>query len=443
MALGCKQAAPLDDLSKQTAVQMSLLNDRYLTVLALWSARLVSAFANVAVLAIGARGLNVTEFATFAFLVGLVMWLPLLDFGFGSVLQNRLIENQSKGRTVAEAVSLCLAGAVISAAIFAIIIAITMYFALAFSEPMALANWHVIIFVTGCLLVTGVSMMIHRILAAQDRLIFSSFLMALQSILALIAVAFNISRSDAPSNLYECVFAYFLPYTIAPLLALIVILRNERIQYHFSSSMLRSVAGQAFTFWSITFLSLVVVQIDQLIAYRNLSSSEFSRYAVATKVIGFAYFPFAALLAASWTRVSKAYAEANKPLLFTIVNGNIIVGGIYVFGVTILLALAHRQLSSFLPKDGQLLDAALILGVGLVAVNKVWTESYALIFQATGRVGFIAAYLPVQALLSVGCQLVLVDHIGVYGLMVGIVISYFATSHWLLPHLAKRLIAKI
>jgi hypothetical protein len=90
------------------------------------------------------------------------------------------------------------------------------------------------------------------------------------------------------------------------------------------------------------------------------------------------------------------------------------------------------KFSHLLPRGGGQIEIGVLVGLGLVALNKVWTESYALVYLATGHTAVIARYLPIQAAIAVGLQFLLVRIWGVYGLMLGGALSYFATSHWIL-----------
>jgi O-antigen/teichoic acid export membrane protein len=411
---------------------------RALEVGCLWSARVISSLANVSVLAIGANRLSVEPFATFALLVGLVGWLPVLDFGFGSVLQNRVSERRAKGLSQAGLVSACIWGASAMGCVSLVLAVATAAFwnqASGFSfgrYPGAFISTAL------CLLVSGISMQVHRILAATDRLVLSAAISALQSLLAMLGLYLVLMLSGRSDDIALPLLGYFLPFAAVPALALAGVVPRTEWARRPSGLDVIALFKDSFQFWFVTVLSLVVIQFDQFIAYAYLSARDFAQYAIASKLINFMYFPYSALLVANWSRVSVANAAQDKKKLLGIIHSSIAIGAFYVSGATAALVLLVDPISRVLPRGGGDLDALVLTGVGLVALNKVWTESFALAFLATNRVGVIASYLPFQAGCAVALQLLLVRFWGVYGLMIGGAASYFATSHWILASRAKE-----
>jgi O-antigen/teichoic acid export membrane protein len=389
------------------------------------------------VLAIAASRLPVELFAVFALLVGLAGWLPVLDFGFGSVLQNRVAEARSKGHSHIGMVAASVWGAA-GHAVLLLILGGTVLFVWSPSSEGLLALYPGALALTAvCLLVTGVSMQVHRLLAATQRLMLSAVITALQHIFALLGLLFALAAHGSNDVLLWMLGGYFVPYMAVPLLALILLMPRTEWTHWPSVGEVRALFKDSVQFWFVTVLSLVVIQFDQFIAYAYLTAREYAQYTIACKLINFAYFPYAALLVANWTRVTMANAEQNRAKVMGIIHSSVLIGAVYVTLATGALLLLAGPISRLLPRGGGDLELLVLAGVGLVALNKVWTESYALAFLATNRIGVIAAYLPLQAGCAVGLQLLLVRFLGVYGLMIGGAASYFATSHWILASRAK------
>jgi len=403
-------------------------------VVFLWGARVVSSFATIAVLAAAARSLPVGTFAEFALLVGLVAWLPVLDFGFGSVMQNRVAEARAHGRSDAGVIADCLG----QASLFAVIAGLAAVIALgawsAWSHAGGLKQQPgVLAFTVACLMTSGVSMTVHKIYAATNRLMVSALVSTVQNLLSLAGLWMALRAQGGEPTLAWALAGYFVPYTIVPLVALLKVVRQAGAPVRLTKDWRRQrVLKDALQFWFVLLLSLTVIQFDQFIAFNYLPATEFAHYTVATKLINFVYFPYSALLTANWSRVSVAHALRDRAQVLGIVRSSFLIGiGYLAVALPLLLALAGR-FSYLLPHGAGQIEIGLLLGVGLVALNKVWTESYALVYLATGHTAIIAAYLPVQAIVAVGSQFVLVRFMGVYGLMLGGALSYFATSHWIL-----------
>lgn len=401
----------------------------------LWAARVLSSIATVTVLAVAARSLSVESFAVFAFMVGLIAWLPVMDFGFGSVMQNRLVEQRMGLHDHAGvfAASLITASFLALASGFAILFG-SVIWKLLFPEASFFQYTSILELTIGCLLVTGVSMTVHKVYAATNRLLNSAIVSAVQNLLALISLASVTHLSMEQPNLVTMLASYFITYTLVPLFA--ILYEAHRCQW-FSLETRVNWRKQVFfkdamKFWFVLLLSLVVIQFDQLIAFKFLSSTEFTHYVVASKIISFVYFPFAALLTANWSRVSEAHVEKDRERLLKIVHSSFGIGIAYLFIALVGILIFSTYFQYLLPEGIDRIRTGFLFGVWLVAINKVWTECYALIYLATGYSGIIVSYLPIQASIAVGLQLLFVQFMGAYGLMLGCALSYFATSHWIL-----------
>lgn len=144
------------------------------------------------------------------------------------------------------------------------------------------------------------------------------------------------------------------------------------------------------------------------------------------------YFPFSALLTANWSRVSEAHFREDRTQVLSVVHSSALIGFAYLAVALVGVLMVRTYFSHLLPRGIGQIELGLLVGVWLVFLNRVWTESYGLAYLATGHVGVIASFLPVQAAIAIGMQLLLIGTLGVYGLMLGGALSYFATSHWIL-----------
>lgn len=403
----------------------------------LWAARIVSSFATIAVLAAAATHLPVDEFAEFALLVGLVAWLPVLDFGFGSVVQNRLAEGRARGLHDPAIIAACLAGAFLFAILAACAAAGGLLAWSLFGSSRLTQHPGAVLFTISCMATTGVTMIVHKVFAATGRLSMSATVSALQNLLSLAGLMLAFWCSRGTPGLLTPLFGYFVPFAFVPLVALLLVahgagwlvsLRGELFAALRTHRLLRD----SLQFWFVLLLSLVVIQFDQFIAFSYLSPTDFAHYTVASKVISFIYFPYSALLTANWSRVSIAHAQQDRAKVLGIVHSSVLVGFGYLVVALALIVPLVGKFSHLLPRGGGQIEIGVLIGLGLVALNKVWTESYALVYLATGHTGVIARYLPIQAAVAVGMQFLLVPIWGVYGLMLGGALSYFATSHWIL-----------
>jgi O-antigen/teichoic acid export membrane protein len=403
-------------------------------VLVLWGARVIASLSTISVLGLAARSLSIETFAQFALLVGLIGWLPVFDFGFGSVMQNRIAQAWAHGLNDTRALAGGLVGASGFAAVsgLSIILGVSVWGALSGSSGIQ-HQLGVIALTVTCLMVSGVSMTVHKVYAATNRLVRSAIVSALQNLFSLVGLWLVLLLQPGEPSLEGMLAGYFLPYTIVPLFALLQVVYKSGWPRDWATLWReRTLVKEALQFWFVLLLSLTVIQFDQFIAFTYLSPVEYSHYAVASKLINFIYFPYSALLTANWSRVSVAHAKRDRTQVISIVRSSFLIGIFYITVALALLLTVTENFSYLLPSDAGQIQIGLLIGIGLVALNKVWTESYSLVYLATGNTSIIAAYLPVQAGIAVGMQFVLVQFIGAYGLMLGGALSYFMTSHWIL-----------
>jgi O-antigen/teichoic acid export membrane protein len=416
----------------------------FIGVAFLFAARVFSSLANVTVLGIAASHFPIDLFADFALLVGLVAWVPVLDYGFGSVLQNRVSAQWALSVDDPKAAAACIATLIAFAVVLTPIAMIVLLLVGRLATHGLLQHPAVLILAVGCLSISGVAAVVHKIFAARQSLMVSAGLSALQNLLALCGLLVSLRTQAGKQDLIMPLIGYFLPYTIVPVIAFVIVGHRARWAGALTSIDLRSlltgnvIIRESMHFWMVVLLSLMVIQFDQFVAFKYLNAKEFSHYTVATKLIGFIYFPFSALLTANWSRVAIAHSHQNRSRVMAIVHSSVWFGALFLLASLFALVLFVSHFPNLVPRGGGNIELGILVGVGLVALNKVWTEAYSLIYLATGNVGVITSYLPIQAAIAVGLEFLLVRYFGAYGLMMGGAISYFATSHWILASRTNR-----
>ena len=78
----------------------------------------------------------------------------------------------------------------------------------------------------------------------------------------------------------------------------------------------------------------------------------------------------------------------------------------------------------------------IVIGVGFML--RVVSDTFCVYFPATNRAAFLNAYVPIQAVLSVGCQWFLGTRYGILGILSGLCLSFLLTSAWILPFFSLR-----
>lgn len=407
---------------------------------ALWGARLFSSACTVLVLGVGAAALDTARFAVFAFALGLVAWLPVLDFGFGPLVQNVVAARAARDRPSAVARTVhrhCAAAGLVALMAFPLV-AFAAWIWLRITGSALLQEPVGVMVILVSMFFAGIAALSARALSGLGLLKQTALITALQNLLALAGTSAAMALAVPAERLQAGLVGYFVPYAAVPLVVLCMRfpLRNAKtgswpgrvLRSAWDLAMFRAAAKYL---W-VTLLSLIVIQFDQFIAFSSLPATQYASYAVAGKIVSFAYFPFSAMLTANWTRVAHAHARRDAAAMMRTVYMSAAIGFVYLFLAAAAAIAALHWAAAALPANIAGTDSWMLAALFLVAINKVWTECFALLYLATNQVGIIGAYLPIQASLSVVLQLALVSPLGAYGLMLGGGLCYLLTSHWIL-----------
>lgn len=411
---------------------------RLVAVSALWGVRLFSSAANLILMALATRVLGVNSFADFSFYVGLVAWIPILDFGFGSVLQNKILKSNESLSEASKSMFVCACSALLIALPFLCLLMVAAILRVDFLG--GARNGHLWVTVVLVLVTCGITSLLNRFLFALEKITLSALLSLAQSVAGLFG--FYIASRGSSLQIETAVLSYYIPFAFIYVFSFVWFIRYSRIFSFPSWVDIRVLFRRASGFWLITLLSLAVVQADQIVGFFCLSASDYGRYVIATKIVGFAYFPVSALLATGWNSMGKACAQNNASKVRGILKANLAVGAAMIvvcLGVLLLASPLVQMVFKF-PGGGNY--RLLIVSLCLLSLVKLWTDSFALVLQSSDITMVIIRYLPFQAIASVCSQVLLVRVFGEYGLIMGCAISYFITSHWILPIAVSRFVEK-
>jgi Na+-driven multidrug efflux pump len=72
-------------------------------------------------------------------------------------------------------------------------------------------------------------------------------------------------------------------------------------------------------------------------------------------------------------------------------------------------------------------------------VMRVWTDTYAMVLQCRSHLYPLWISTPIQAILSVVFQILLIQRLGVQGAVWGMMGSFLFTAAWILPWSVRRM----
>jgi O-antigen/teichoic acid export membrane protein len=179
---------------------------------------------------------------------------------------------------------------------------------------------------------------------------------------------------------------------------------------------------------------------------RTLESKEIVEYNLISKTYIFALFFHTALLFAIWPSTTRIFASGN----FHLVRSKLV--QCFAWGLTINIfttafllwkkEVVIRLLGGAGAVGLQISDFSIVLFFVYFCL-RIWTDTYAMLFQSRSALKVFWVAVPIQALISLTTQLYLSRLWGINGIVMGLILSYLLTVTWMLPYEHYRYIRKV
>jgi O-antigen/teichoic acid export membrane protein len=411
-----------------------------------WGSRVVSSVVQIALIRIVVRTLGADQYAAFAVLCALTTWFLLADLGLGFSLQNELSERIALGRDYGSLIRKVV-GATFGLLVleFVGLVAISYWTGgrLLREFPFLSSQAKCILFLTASslLLIAGLGQVAYKIWYGEQKGYLSNVLPALGQLIGLGAVSAIIHFNR---NLESLVLAYLLPSAIVGLFCLAKLwLRtatDEAADHEWWPPLLRKAAG----FGVFGLAGAFVLQVDLLIVSQFLPPREIATYAIISRIFSFAFLVYSSALLALWPVCSEHLAVNDWTPVRRYVRYYIAIGGLFVAIFTLVVAAKMTSITSVIAPGTTLeVSSGVILLFGVLYLLRVWTDTFAMVLQSKSLLLPLWISTPVQALLSVILQLVLIPRLGLIGAVLGVIGSFLLTASWILPCFLFRSIGRL
>jgi len=384
-------------------------------------------------------GLGSEQFAIFIILNSLISWYALADYGIGVSLQNHISEQRVKERDYSTYI---LAGAIISTVLFVITIAI-LYFVSPYLASLILGKFEFLdssekfelIFFSGSLFVSAsLGGIVFKIWYAQSRGYLSNIVPALSAGLGLLA-AWLVMISDAENKLLVGLLVFIFPSSAIALIAFsrqLVVAVEKGI--NIESAILIRIFRRAGRFWLLYLMHAAVVNCDYIIMSQFLSAQEIVTYSIATRVFGFSAFFYTSLYAALWPNYTELIARGDWNNVKVSLAKSLIFSALLILVFTGLASTFMPYLVAMLsPNENLKIPYEFLILLGLYHVVIAWVHGFGIPLQSMSDVNTLLAWTPIQAVLSISLQIILVQSLGMYGVTLGMLLSFILTMAWVLP----------
>jgi O-antigen/teichoic acid export membrane protein len=421
-------------------------NSTRLVVLSAWSSRVVAACSTLYSLRILSHSLTAPEYATYVIIVGLAGWFALSDLGIGYAAQNAITNRIAQGGLANQEIL----SAYLMLAVTACALTGALYL---LNEPIAeflfakvLEGQHSVaekaFFQSGVLLTVSTAVALStKVLYATHRGYIANAVAAINPILGLGLLTLGISSAE--DKVTFAMMALYGPTIITGCVLAARQITNafrSRPSLSFATFLSLTTASRGFLVFSL--LGAAVLQIDYIILSQKASPTEIIQYYTIGKIFSFVAFINQAVLFATWPTLTTLYSQGNTAEIDRQLKRLVFMSSGATVVATLGVLLTKNYIGSFLAPGLDLnIRSTVIIGFGAVAAIRCLTDPFAIFLQSIGRLAPLIGCATVQALVSAALQWMLVDSVGIEGILLALLLSFALTSTWVLPLASRKLLS--
>jgi O-antigen/teichoic acid export membrane protein len=400
-------------------------------VLAGWLARVVVVACGLLNTRLLLSIMAVPEYAAYAIVASLGPWVNLFNLGIPNTAQNEIAERRAKGEDFDR-----MRQTVVNAAVFG---------ALAFgalSLPLGEALRHTVLssydglstngIALLCLglCLNGLGMVANQVLFALHKSFWPNVMPGIQA-LATTALLLSL-KATGRGGLDWAALSFALPAALS--FVLMARVAQARPARGVDLPLLIDVLRRSRSFLLLAFLAATTLSVDYIVMARLLSGPEVVEYSLAGKVSMVLLSVHAVLVATSWTALSDAHYRGESHLVRQRIARLLMVGmGVILLPLVAILNFKQEIFALITGRHDFHMSSALLAVWALYVVLRVWCDTFALAHMSAGRLPLLNGYIPFQAAISIGAQILLGHRYGAVGVMLGLCASFLLTAAWILP----------
>lgn len=422
------------------------LSHHWRTALSAWGGRLVVALSQLLAVRILLGRLSADNYSVWAVLVSLTGWFLLADLGIGQVSQNRLARMLATG----EAVHGAIRQSVKTVLLIGIALGCLCTLIAPWSSDLLLGRllpdadarrWSVIV-AAWMLIAASWSTVASKLWYALGQGVRANLLPMLAYLCSLAGVYFLPDMFAPDVRLKVAIVSWLAPTALVGALSLAMIyLQASRGPGAAPprAAMLR----MALSFWSYAALGIVTLNVDYVILARNVDAHELVAYNLVTKVFAFLFFFYTSTLAVFSPRFSEAHATGKLHDAFAMLRRHMLLSAALFAAVACAMWFTLPAIFAHVFNARHVaIPAPLFFAVVALNFVRIWADGYATFLVAIEQVKTLTRFLPAQAILSVGFQLILAQHFGAVGIVSGLLLSYLLTVSWGFPVMTRALLSR-
>lgn len=375
--------------------------------------------------------MEVPDYAAYAIVASLGPWVNLLNLGLPNTAQNEIAERRANGQDY-DALRLTVVNA---AAFGAVALALL-------SWPLGSVLQHTVLSTYDALTSAGIALMCfglslnglgmvaNQVLFAMHKSFWPNVMPGIQALAT--TVVLLLLKEGGRTGFEWAALSFAIPAALS--FVIMARVAQARPGRGVDTALLFAVLRRSGPFLLLAFLAAVTLSVDYIIMARLLTGPDVVEYSLAGKVFTVLLSVHAVLLSTSWTALSDAHFKGQPERVRRLIRKLLLAGlavvvlpsgAIYLFKQEIFVLITGSP-------EFHMSGALLVVWVAYLTI-RVWCDTFALAHMSAGRLEVINAYIPFQAAISVGAQLLLGHRFGTIGVMLGLCASFLLTAVWILP----------
>ncbi len=412
-----------------------------------WISRAVMALSTLASVRLLMDNLGLENYAVFVLLTSMTGWFMLADFGVGSSVQNYISEARANNKIYSH---LVMASSQLAVFLGCLTLAF-LYFTSSYFGPLLLKQAEFLsdiqktklFFVTSTLSIcAALGGVIYKVWYAEQRGHLSNIAPAIASLLALAGLLI-VKDVSFDNKLFANLIIFIFPTALIPTISLLNCLFKDSINSKKNNTLLirefKPILNRGLKFWFFSVVAAGVLQIDYIIMSQYLTAYDIAVYSVATKIFGISFFIYNAVLSALWPILAEALAKNNWVPVKSHIK-NILISGLLLtsFCTILLIWLMPFFVELLMPNKNIVVPIGFILILGAYQIIRIWTDAFAMVLQCASSLNSFLILVPLQAVICISLQLLLVPSFGIYGVLFALSASFLITVSWSLPLIVIR-----
>jgi O-antigen/teichoic acid export membrane protein len=415
-----------------------------------WGSRIITALVMLASVRILLDSLGLENYAVFVLLTGLTGWFMLADMGIGVSVQNHISEARARDQPYD---NLILGGGLL-AVLLMLVTLCALYCISPYVAPMLLKNFPFLseaektelFFSTSAISIgMGIGGIVYRIWYGEHKGYLSNIVPSIAAIIGLVGLLL-VRQTSIEDRLFLSLIAFTAPLAVLPiggfLVQLFKLIMSRSVLGHSGANLpgtIRRLIQRGFKFWLFAVMAAGVLQIDYIVMSQFLVAHDIAAYYITTKIFGLFFFVYSSTLHALWPVFAESIAKCDWGLVRRYCKKYIALGLVFMFVSTVsLIWLMPVAVGMIAPKESIVIPLGFILLLGVYHMIRVWTDTFAVILLSINNLNPFFIYTPIQAILCIVLQWILVPVYGLYGVVLGLIGSFVLTVIWAIPMAVQK-----